>query len=278
MKKSNRPSLDVPSFYFNRISRSVFPGKLRNDTFDRHDRQRWQRTGMSLSVTDQSRFLCESLTADIADVRSLAGVYENVLFLSGLSSKRFAAHRTRKGLHAGVYSHMRVEVAAAKSLSARRTQHLLPGLVPSQVLLEILASRHPSSAYTADEFRFVVSVLHVSLQSVQILTKMSANVANDRRCSAVILFNVMIQRFLDLELFATGIARVIVAAGVQTNVMILEGTLVVALVLAHAALVHLSTMNPLDVGDQVPSKTERFRTVRALVPVLFQVFGQIALL
>lgn len=233
---------------------------------------------MSLSVTDQSRFLCESLTANIADVRSLAGVYQNVLFLSGLSSKRFAAHRTRKGFHAGVYSHMRVEVAAAKSLSARRTQHLLPGLVPSQVLLEILASRHPSSAYTADEFRLVVSVLHVSLQSVQILTEMSANVADDRRCSAVILFNVMIQRFLDLELFATGIARVIVAAGVQTNVMILEGTLVVALVLAHAALVHLPTMNPLDVGDQVPSKTERFRTVRALVPVLFQVFGQIALL
>ena len=275
----SQPSLARASFDFdNRVPHGVLLGELGDDVLDGNDRQRRQRSRMTLPVANQSRLLRESLAANVANVRPLARVYENVLLLGGLPPERLAANGTRERLHTRVHSHVRVQVPAAEPLAAGRAQHLLPGLVPGQMLLEILLSGHPSPADPAHELRLVVPVLHVSLQRVKILAEMAANVAHYRRRVAVILLHVMVERFLDLELFAARVAGEVVAGRVQANVVVLQRAFVVALVLANAAVVHLTPMDLLDVGGQVSAKPERLRTVGAPVPVFLQMLGQVALL
>lgn len=118
----------------------------------------------------------------------------------------------------------------------------------------------------------------MGFESVEVLAEVTADVAHDRRSSAVILFHMVIQSFLNLEFLAAGVACIVVIARVQSNVVILQGALIVALVLAHAALVHLLSMILLDVGDQESPAAESLRTIGAPVPVLLQMFGEIALL
>lgn len=146
------------------------------------------------------------------------------------------------------------------------------------MLLQVLLRGHAPSAYPTDELRLVVSILHMSLKSVEVLAEVTANVAHDRRSFAMVLLHVMIQGLLYLELLAARVARVVVVARMQPNVVILQGTLVVALVLAHAAFVHLLPMILLDVGDQITPKAEGFRAIGAFVPVLLKVLGEVALL
>lgn len=204
---------------------------------------------MSLPVADETGLLGKRLAANIANVGSLPGVDQHMLLLSCLSSKRLPTDRTGERLYSGVHPHVRVKVASSESLTAGRTEHLLPGFVPHKMLLQVLLRSHTPSTYPTDEFRLVVSVLHVGFEGVKIFTEMTADVAHDWRCFAVILLHVMIQGFLDLELLAAGFTCVIVVVRVQSDVVILQGALVVTLVLAHAALVHLLSMIPLDVGD-----------------------------
>lgn len=90
---------------------------------------------MSLPMADQTGFLGERLTANIANVRSFSGVNQHVLFLSSLSSKSFSADRAGKRFHSGMYSHVRVQIASPESLAASRTEYLLPSLVPHEMLL-----------------------------------------------------------------------------------------------------------------------------------------------
>lgn len=233
---------------------------------------------MAFPVTNQAGFLSERLATNVANVWPLPGMDEHVLLLSSLPSERFPAHRAGEWFDPGVHSHVRVQISASKPLSTSGAQHLLPRLVPSQMLLQVLASGHASSADLTYEFRLVVSVLHMGLQSVEILAEMAADVAHYWRCIAVVLFHVMIQRFLYLELLATSVAREIVVARVQTDVVVLQGTFVVALVLANAAIVHLASMDLFHVRGQVSTKPESFRAIRTLVLVLLQMFSQIALL
>lgn len=176
---------------------------------------------MSLPVTDETGLLSKRLAANIANVGSLPGVNQHMLFLSCLPSKRLPTNRTGERLYSGVHPHVRVKVASSESLTAGRTEYLLPGFVPHEMLFKILLRGHTSSTYPTDEFRLVVSVLHVGFEGVEILTEMTADVAHDRRCFAVILLHVMIQGFLDLELFTAGLARVIVVVRVQSDVVIL---------------------------------------------------------
>lgn len=79
-------------------------------------------------------------------------------------------------------------------------------------------------------------------------------------------------------MLAANVARVIVVARVQSDVVIFQSALVIALVFAHAAFVHLLSMIPLDMRDQITPKTKGLRAIGALVSVLFQVLGEIALL
>jgi len=206
---------------------------------------------MSLSMADQAGFLSERLAANVADVRPLASVDQHVLLLSRLSPERLAAHGTRKRLYPRVHPHVRLEIASAESLAAGRTEDLLPGLVPREMLFQVLLRSHAPSTYRTDELRLVMPVLHMRLQRVEVLAEVAAHVAHDWRRAAVILLHVMVQGLLDLELLAAGIARVVVIARVQPDIVVLQSTLVVTLVLAHAALVHLLTMIPLDVSNQV---------------------------
>lgn len=233
---------------------------------------------MSLPVADQAGLLGERLTANIANVGPLSGVDQHVLLLSSLPSKSLSADGAGERFHPGVHSHVRVQVASPESLAASRTEHLLPGFVPCEMLLQVLLCRHTPPTDSADEFRFVMPVLHVSLEGVEVLAEVTADVAHDRRGFAVILLHVVIQGLLYLELLAARVARVIVIARVQPNVVILQGTFVVAFVLAHAALIHLLSMILVDVGDQVTPKAEGLRAVGAFVPVLLQMLGEVALL
>jgi len=233
---------------------------------------------MSLPVADQTRLLSKRLAANVANIRSLSGVNQHMLFLSCLSSKRLSADGTRERLHTRMHPHVRVKITSSKSLATGRAEHFLPGFVPHEVLLQILLRGHAPSTYSADKIRLVVSVLHMRFESMEVLAKVTANVAHDRRSSAVILFHMMIQSFLDFKLLAAGIARVIVIARVQSNVVILQSALIVALVLAYTALVHLLTMILLDVGDQVTPETESLRTVGAFVSVLLKMFSETAFL
>lgn len=233
---------------------------------------------MAFPVTNQARFLGERLATNVANVWPLPCVDKHVLLLSGLPSERFAAYRAGEWFDPGVHSHVRVQIPASKPLSASGAQYLLPRLVPSQMLLQILPSGHASSADLTYELRFVVSVLHVGLQSVEILAEMAADVAHYWRCIAVVLLHVMIQRFLYLELLAAGVAREIVVGRVQADVVVLQGAFVVALVLANATIVHLASMDLFHVRGQVSTKSESFRAIRTFVLVLLQVLGQVTLL
>lgn len=201
-----------------------------------------------------------------------------MLFLSSLPSKRFPANGAGERLHARVHTHVRVKIATPEPLPAGGAQHLLPRLVPRQMLLEIFLRGHAPPTDSTDELGLVVSVLHVGLQRVQIFTEMTANVAHYGRCVAVILFHVVIQRFLDFELLAASVAGEVVAGRVQTDVMVLQGAFVVALVLANAAIVQLTAVNLFHVRGQVSTKPECLRTVGAFVTVFLQVLGQVALL
>lgn len=60
--------------------------------------------------------------------------------------------------------------------------------------------------------------------------------------------------------------------------MILQCTLVITFVFANATLVNLTTVNPLNVRDQITSKTKRFRAISTFMSVLFQMFYQVTLL
>lgn len=200
-----------------------------------------------------------------------------MLLLSCLPSERLSADGARERLDPGVHSHVGIEVATSEPLAAGRAQHLLPGLVPREVLLQILLGGHAPAADPADELGLVVPVLHVGLERVKVLAEVPADVADDRRRVAVVLLHVVVQGLLDLELLAADVAGEIVAVGVQPYVVVLQGALVVALVLAHAAVVHLPPVDLVDVGGQVSTEPERPRAVRALVPVLLQVLREIAL-
>jgi len=202
-------------------------------------------------MADQAGFLSKRLAANVADVRPLASVDQHVLLLSRLSPECLAAHGTRERLYPRVHPHVRLEIASAESLTAGRTEDLLPGLVPREMLFQVFLRGHASSTYRTDELRFVMPVLHVRLQRVEVLAEVPAHVAHDWRRTAVILLHVMVQGLLDLELLAAGITRVVVIARVQPDIVVLQGALVVTLVLADAALVHLLTMIPLDVSNQV---------------------------
>lgn len=113
---------------------------------------------------------------------------------------------------------------------------------------------------------------------MKVLAEVTTNVTYDRWSFTVILLYMVIQSLLYLKLLAACITRVIVVARMQPDVVILQGTLVIALVLAHAALVHLLSMILFDMGDQITPKAEGFRAVSAFVPMLLQVFGKIAFL
>lgn len=274
--------LQIPSFHsfnFNdRVLHGVLLSELGHDVLYRNDRQRGQGSRMAFPVTNKAGFLSERLAANVANVRPLPRVDEHVLLLSSLPSERFAAHGAGERFHPGVHPHVRVQIPASEPLSASGAQHLLPGLVPGQMLLQILPGGHPSSADSTYELGLVMPVLHVGLQSVEILAEVAAHVAHYRRCVAVVLLHVMVQRFLYLELLAARVAGEIVIARVQTDVVVLQGTFVVALVLAYAAIVHLASMDLLHVGGQVTAKPESLRAIGTLVLVLLQVLGQIALL
>lgn len=233
---------------------------------------------MAFPVTNKPRFLSKRLATNVANVRPLPSMNKHVLLLSSLPSERFPAHGAGKRFDTGVHPHVGVQVSSPEPLSTGGAQHLLPCLVPGQMLLQIFTRGHTSSADLAHELGLVVSVLHMGLQRVEILAEMAAHVAHYWRCVAVVLFHVMIQRFLYLELLAARVAREIVVARVQTNIMVLQGTFVVALVLANAAIVHLASMDLLHVGGQVSAKSESFRAIRTLVLVLLQVLGQVTLL
>lgn len=113
---------------------------------------------------------------------------------------------------------------------------------------------------------------------MEVFAEVTADVAHDRRSFAVILLHMVIQGLLYLELLAARVARVVVVACVQSDIVILESAFVVALVLAHAALVHLLPMVLLDVRDQITPKTEGLWAVGAFVSMLLQMFGEIAFL
>lgn len=121
-------------------------------------------------------------------------------------------------------------------------------------------------------------ILHVSLESVEVLAEMTTDVAYDRRSFTMVLFYVVIQGLFYFKLLAACIACVVIVARMQPDVVILQGAFVVALVFAQAALVHLLPMVLFDVGDQITPKAEGLRAIGAFVPMLLQVLGEVALL
>lgn len=147
---------------------------------------------MSLPMADETRFLGKRLTANIANIGSLPGVNQYMLLLCCLSSKCLSTNRTGERLYSGMHPHVRIKITTSESFAAGRTEHLLPGFVPHEMLLQVLLCSHAPSTYPANKFRFIVSVLHMGFESVEILAEMAANVAHDWRCFAVILLHVMI--------------------------------------------------------------------------------------
>ena len=128
-----------------------------------------------------------------------------------------------------MHSHVGIEVATSEPLAAGRAQYLLPGLVPREVLLEVLLGGHASATDPADELGLVVPVLHVGLERVKVLAEVPADVADDRRRVAVVLLHVVVQGLLDLELLAADVAGEIVAVGVQPYVVVLQVPLLLLL-------------------------------------------------
>lgn len=86
---------------------------------------------MTLPVANESRLLREGLAADVADIRSLAGVNQYVLLLRGLSRKSLAADRTGERPDTLMDPQMKIQVPLlAEGLAASGTDDLLLPLVP----------------------------------------------------------------------------------------------------------------------------------------------------
>lgn len=82
-------------------------------------------------MANESWLLCKSLAADVANIRSLAGVNQYVLLLRGLSRKSLAADWTGKWPDTLMDPQMKVQVPLlAESLAASRTDDLLLPFVP----------------------------------------------------------------------------------------------------------------------------------------------------
>ena len=117
-------------------------------------------------------------------------------------------------------------------------------------------------------------VLHVRLQRRHALAGVAANGADDRWCVAVHLLRVLHHVVLDLELLAAHRARVVEAARVLTDEMILQRPSVVALVLADRARVQHRAVDLLRMLLQVFSQPERLTAAFAPVSVLLHVRRQ----
>ena len=230
---------------------------------------------MPLPVADQSRLLRELLPADITGVRSLTGVYQDVLLLSGPPRELLAADRAGERPDAFVDPQMEVQVSLlAERLAASRANNLLLPLVPEQVLLEVALRRHATLAEAALVRGLVVPVLHVRLQRGHALASVAANRADDRRRVAVHLLRVLHHVVLDLELLAADRARIVEAARVLTDEMVLQRPPVVALVLADGARVQHGPVDLFRMLLQVFSQPERLAAAFAPVSVLLHVRRQ----
>lgn len=224
-------------------------------------------------MADQPGFLGEGLTADVTDVWLLAGMYQYMLLLRGLPGEGLAADWTGERPDTLMNSQMKIQIPLlSKSLAAGRTHDLLLTFMPNQVLVQILLRSQTALAYLALVSRFIMSILHVRLDSGYILAGVSADTADDGWLAAMYLIHVLLQIVLDLELFLTNRARVLKAAGVLSYKMILQGAFVVALVFAYTTWVQKRSVNLLDVAFQVPFQTETLATGLALILMLTHMF------
>lgn len=210
--------------------------KICDDFSNGDHRELWQRSRMSLPVTDQSRFLRKLLSTNITSIRSLTCVYQNMLLLSSSSRELLATNRARKRPDTFVDPQMKVQIPLlTKSLTTSLANHFLLPLVPQQMLLQVLLGRHTTFAQITLVRSLVVLVFHVRLQGRHALASVTANCANNWRCVAMHLLRVLHHVVLDLELFPTDCTRIVKPAGVLSNEMILQRPPVVAFIFTDTA-------------------------------------------
>lgn len=173
-------------------------------------------------MTNESRLLRESLSANVADIWSLAGVNQYVLLLRGLSGKSLAADWTGERPDTLMDSQVKVQVPLlAKGLAASGTDDLLLPFVPDQMLVQILLRSQTAFAYLALVSRFVMSILHVRLDGRKVFTRMSADATNDWRFATMHLIHMLLQIVLDLELLLANRAGILEDVGVLPYEVIL---------------------------------------------------------
>lgn len=144
---------------------------------------------MNLPMTDQPRLLGKAFATNIAHVRTLTSVRENMLSLGTRTCKRPVANWTRIGLDARVRSHVNGErTFLGEGFAAFFAYDLL--LVPKHMLIKILLRDHPLRTDRTLVLGLEMGKLLVHLERVIIDASSSAYVTDHRRISAVVLNHV----------------------------------------------------------------------------------------
>lgn len=231
---------------------------------------------MRFSVTGQPRLLGEGLSANIANVGSLACVNEQVLPKSVPSGKGLCTHGTRIRFYACMRAHMDFQVVRdMEHLPALFADNPFLGLMPVKVLFESFLGDKSSFAYFAHVLWFLVDIFYVGLQGVEIFTLVTTYVAYYGGITAVHLVYMLFQIILYLKWFGAKFTRELIIVRVLSDKVILQCPFFVALVIAYTALVHLWSVNFIRMIFKLPFQTVSIRADRALVSMLLYVRRQL---
>lgn len=106
---------------------------------------------------------------------------------------------------------------------------------------------------------------------MQVLALVTADVAHYRWISAVHLIDMLLKIVLYFERLAAEFTRELVVVRMLPDKVILQGPLLVALIVADAALVHLRPVNFFHMNFELPFQSVSLRARFALVSVLLYV-------
>lgn len=191
-----------------------------------HHRQGRQNARVDLPVADKTGLLSERLAAYIARIDTLASVQKEVLAQAAVPGERSAADRAVIRFVARVDPHVFPQIIILEESLAALLAHrlFLPLVLRQHVLIQILLRDEPPMAQRALEFRLIMRVFLVGVETMAVTAGLAADVAHYRRFP-MIKPGVRGEVALDLELLAAMFARVTVILGMLADKVRPQGLL-----------------------------------------------------
>lgn len=211
---------------------------------------------MRFPVTNESRFLSESLAAYIADIGSFSGMNEKMLPESRSTSESFTAYGTSVRSVTSVGHHMLFQsMIFGERFAAFLANETLPSLVLEQnVLVQIRLRHHATVADVAFVFGLEMGPFLMNVQRITVRTRLSTDVAY---YGSLLVLESYVQSHvaLDLKLLSAYFAGVLKIRRMFPLQMFLQSSFALTFEFAHVARVLFSLLVirrvfPSDVGMQ----------------------------